>query len=784
MIPSILSKTLSFQRVSLLQYSGRSRKKRMKSWSGGILASALALFLFVSYGSYTIFVPAKSPPIAAAEFFPQKTNRRRASAKRPHLHRRLRGLDVLFPSSAGDNSKGSPGIGEISTGSPENREISKGSPGNGEISNGLPRNGEISNGLRRIEEISDGLRRNGEISNGSLGIGEISDGLRRNGGISNGLPRNGEISKGLPRNGEISKGLRRNGGISKGLQRNGGISKGLRRNGGISKGLRRNGGISKGLRRNGEISKGSMGNGARMAWPHLRDLLLRSDALPETANSIREAAAAWKDLLSAGDEGRSSLDRQGCPISVIGNVTGRVMNVPCGLVQGSAVTVVAVPAAKKGGFVVEILMSELAGVRNGSGIIQYRVSFGGGEEGLRISQNSWTAKGGWGAEERCPSLSPMANVTVDGLRLCNEPAGQSLLNSSSSGHGNGSSSMGANFPFVEGHPFTATLWAGIHGFHMTINGQHETSFQYRKGLEPWVVKGARVAGDVELLSLLASRLPAPEDIDLLADVDKLRAPRANKSELLLLVGVFSTGNNFKQRMALRRSWMQYSAIRSGEVAVRFFAGLDKTRQVNLALLKEAQTYGDIQLMPFVDYYSLLTLKTIAICIFGTKVMPAKYIMKTDDDAFVRIDEITSALRSRKPSSILYGRIAVDSSPHRDQDSKWFVSEQEWPDFTYPPWAYGPGYLVSQDIAKFVVKGHQDLSLQLFKLEDVAMGIWVDQFKNSGRQVDYVNDDRIYNNGCDDGYVLAHYQSPRLLLCLWEKLLARLDPSAIPTCCEY
>lgn len=42
----------------------------------------------------------------------------------------------------------------------------------------------------------------------------------------------------------------------------------------------------------------------------------------------------------------------------------------------------------------------------------------------------------------------------------------------------------------------------------------------------------------------------------------------------------------------------------------------KNQMVNEELWKEVQTYGDIQLMPFVDYYSLITWKTIAICIFG------------------------------------------------------------------------------------------------------------------------------------------------------------------------
>lgn len=36
-----------------------------------------------------------------------------------------------------------------------------------------------------------------------------------------------------------------------------------------------------------------------------------------------------------------------------------------------------------------------------------------------------------------------------------------------------------NFPFVDGNPFAATLWVGREGFHMTVNGRHETSFAFR-----------------------------------------------------------------------------------------------------------------------------------------------------------------------------------------------------------------------------------------------------------------------------------------------------------------
>lgn len=80
-------------------------------------------------------------------------------------------------------------------------------------------------------------------------------------------------------------------------------------------------------------------------------------------------------------------------------------------------------------------------------------------------------------------------------------------------------------------------------------------------------------GDLELMSVLANGLPVSEDLDLVADVERLKVPPLPKRRLLMLVGIFSTGNNFERRMALRRSWMQYEAVRSGDVAVRFITGL-------------------------------------------------------------------------------------------------------------------------------------------------------------------------------------------------------------------
>ena len=109
-------------------------------------------------------------------------------------------------------------------------------------------------------------------------------------------------------------------------------------------------------------------------------------------------------------------------------------------------------------------------------------------------------------------------------------------------------------------------------------------------LEPWLINGVRLLGDVEPVSAIAKGLPVSEDLDLIVDVEHLKAPVTAKKRLVLLIGVFSSCNNFNRRMALRRSWMQYDAVRSGEVAVRFFTGLVSEHQKQEEYIKYSNIF--------------------------------------------------------------------------------------------------------------------------------------------------------------------------------------------------
>jgi hypothetical protein len=67
--------------------------------------------------------------------------------------------------------------------------------------------------------------------------------------------------------------------------------------------------------------------------------------------------------------------------------------------------------------------------------------------------------------------------------------------------------------------------------------------------------------------------------------------------------------------------------------------------------------------------------SLAISFEQTQVVSAKFVMKTDDDAFVRVDIVLASLKRINVShGLLYGLINSDSQPHRNPDSKWYISQ--------------------------------------------------------------------------------------------------------------
>ncbi|MED6111996.1 Hydroxyproline O-galactosyltransferase galt6 [Stylosanthes scabra] len=337
------------------------------------------------------------------------------------------------------------------------------------------------------------------------------------------------------------------------------------------------------------------------------------------------------------------------------------------------------------------------------------------------------------------------------------------------------------YPFAEGKLFVLTISAGLEGYHISVDGRHVTSFPYRTGFVLEDATGLSINGDIDVHSIFAASLPtshpsfAPQMH--LEMIPQWKAPPLLDPNVELFIGILSAGNHFAERMAVRKSWMQHKLIKSSLVVARFFVALHGRKDINLDIKKEAEYFGDIIIVPYMDHYDLVVLKTIAICEYGIRTVGAKYIMKCDDDTFVRVDSVISEARKvRSDRSLYMGNMNYHHRPLRH--GKWAVTYEEWLEEEYPTYANGPGYIVSSDIARFIVSDFEKRRLKLFKMEDVSMGTWVEQY-NSTRPVEYMHSLKFCQFGCVEDYYTAHYQSPRQMTCMWDKL----QQQGKPLCCN-
>lgn len=55
--------------------------------------------------------------------------------------------------------------------------------------------------------------------------------------------------------------------------------------------------------------------------------------------------------------------------------------------------------------------------------------------------------------------------------------------------------------------------------------------------------------------------------------EKWKAKPLPQNRIRVFVGILSATNHFAERMAIRKTWMQSSAVKASDVVVRFFVAL-------------------------------------------------------------------------------------------------------------------------------------------------------------------------------------------------------------------
>lgn len=165
-----------------------------------------------------------------------------------------------------------------------------------------------------------------------------------------------------------------------------------------------------------------------------------------------------------------------------------------------------------------------------------------------------------------------------------------------------------------------------------------------------------------------------------------------------------------RRSAIRQTWAKRV---DSAVTVRFFVREGEA----------AADEPDVISLPLHDTYRELTVKTVEIFSWALAQWPTTpFFLKADDDTFVAVDRLLTTLRLTNASFL--GRVVTGSKPNRDPHSRWYVSTEDFPDATYPPYAVGGSYLLSRDAAERIVQeARKESQTKWLPIEDAQVGIW-------------------------------------------------------------
>jgi len=241
---------------------------------------------------------------------------------------------------------------------------------------------------------------------------------------------------------------------------------------------------------------------------------------------------------------------------------------------------------------------------------------------------------------------------------------------------------------------------------------------------------------------------------------------SNKSMLYcyLFVAVLTSPKGFLRRRAIRETWLN---LQKTETVARFFIGVKDLNPVLLKdLANEQKNYGDLVfILNLKDSYQNLTQKLLKTLIWIHSNVNTEFVMKVDDDSFVRINVLFSELKKREEIGRIYwGYFRGSANVKRIgpwAEPSWYLSDH------YLPYALGGGYVISSDLLPFICAASK--YLQHYKSEDVSLGVWLAPAK-----LNYIHDIRFdtefKSRGCNNKHIVSHKQEPEHMYEKYDQLL--------------
>ncbi|KAL1455713.1 hypothetical protein WDU94_009786 [Cyamophila willieti] len=225
-----------------------------------------------------------------------------------------------------------------------------------------------------------------------------------------------------------------------------------------------------------------------------------------------------------------------------------------------------------------------------------------------------------------------------------------------------------------------------------------------------------------------------------------------KHSYFLVILILTSSKNYIRRKNIRETWIK--SIEKYQVKYLFSIG-NKDHVLDLKLKEEIHQYDDILLLNQVpDEFTSLSQKVLHSMKYIYEHFDFQYLLKCDDDTFVRVPNIIHELEHKfHYDKKLYwgyfdGRARVKRLG-KYKEINWFLCDR------YLPYALGGGYVLSQSLVKFISQNSDMLSL--YTCEDVSVGVWLSGLDIT-RYHDVRFDTEFQSRGCNNSYLIVHKQN--------------------------
>mmetsp|Transcript_90667 Transcript_90667/g.280393 ORF Transcript_90667/g.280393 Transcript_90667/m.280393 type:complete len:595 (-) Transcript_90667:78-1862(-) len=208
---------------------------------------------------------------------------------------------------------------------------------------------------------------------------------------------------------------------------------------------------------------------------------------------------------------------------------------------------------------------------------------------------------------------------------------------------------------------------------------------------------------------------------------RLRADPAGGAPPLAFVGIYSARGNFEKRQAVRSTWGRVMTELYG-LRYRFFLGeaspgssIDEMR-----VRRELEEHNDLVFLEATEGYRMNSRKGLLFLEWIALRAEAEFLLKVDDDVYLRPVPLLEQLRQRPPAQYAWGIFDYISPVPREEDHNFYNTEEDFPFEVFPPYPRGVVRVLSMDVVRLLARASREGRLRMIYGDDPCIGVHLRQ----------------------------------------------------------